>query len=109
MQAKCKPANKRHCPFGLGGKSRERLVDVGDQVKVGQVLARLDVQDAQLQLNAAKAQFKVPQAAEKNAQDELNRFKQLLPSNAVSRSQYDSVENQYKAALSSLQTSTSQL
>ncbi len=35
-------------------------------------------------------------------QDELKRFKQLLPSNAVSRSQYDSVENQYKAALSSL-------
>ena len=88
--------------FRVGGQVTERLVDVGDQVKVGQVLARLDVQDAQLQLNAAKAQLESAQAAEKNAQDELNRFKQLLPSNAVSRSQYDSVENQYKAALSSL-------
>ncbi len=37
--------------------------------------------------NAAKAQLESAQAAEKNAQDELNRFKQLLPSNAVSRSQ----------------------
>ena len=55
-----------------------------------------------MQLNAAKAQLESAQAAEKNAQDELKRFKQLLPSNAVSRSQYDSVENQYKAALSSL-------
>lgn len=88
--------------FRVGGQVTERLVDVGDQVKVGQVLARLDVQDAQLQLNATKAQLESAQAAEKNAQDELNRFKQLLPSNAVSRSQYDSVENQYKAALSSL-------
>ena len=88
--------------FRDGGQVTERLVDVGDQVKVGQVLARLDVQDAQLQLNAAKAQLESAQAAEKNAQDELKRFKQLLPSNAVSRSQYDSVENQYKAALSSL-------
>ena len=88
--------------FRVGGQVMERLVDVGDQVKVGQVLARLDVQDAQLQLNAAKAQLESAQAAEKNAQDELKRFKQLLPSNAVSRSQYDSVENQYKAALSSL-------
>ena len=88
--------------FRVGGQVTERLVDVGDQVKVGQVLARLDVQDAQLQLNAAKAQLESAQAAEKNAQDELKRFKQLLPSNAVSRSQYDSVENQYKAALSSL-------
>ena len=88
--------------FRVGGQVTERLVDVGDQVKVGQVLARLDVQDAQLELNAAKAQLESAQAAEKNAQDELKRFKQLLPSNAVSRSQYDSVENQYKAALSSL-------
>ncbi|QKY89223.1 efflux RND transporter periplasmic adaptor subunit [Acinetobacter sp. NEB 394] len=88
--------------FRVGGQVTERLVDVGDQVKVGQVLARLDVQDAQLQLNAAKAQLESAQAAEKNAQDELKRFKQLLPSHAVSRSQYDSVENQYKAALSSL-------
>lgn len=88
--------------FRVGGQVTERLVDVGDQVKVGQVLARLDVQDAQLQLNAAKAQLESAQAAEKNAQVELKRFKQLLPSNAVSRSQYDSVENQYKAALSSL-------
>ena len=88
--------------FRVGGQVTERLVDVGDQGKVGQVLARLDVQDAQLQLNAAKAQLESAQAAEKNAQDELKRFKQLLPSNAVSRSQYDSVENQYKAALSSL-------
>ena len=88
--------------FRVGGQVTERLVDVGDQVKVGQVLARLDVQDAQLELNAAKAQLESAQAAEKNAQDELKRFKQVLPSNAVSRSQYDSVENQYKAALSSL-------
>ncbi|PZK61979.1 efflux RND transporter periplasmic adaptor subunit [Staphylococcus aureus] len=88
--------------FRVGGQVTERLVDVGDQVKVGQVLARLDVQDAQLELNAAKAQLESAQAAEKNAQDELKRFKQLLPSNAVSRSQYDSVENQYKAALPSL-------
>ena len=88
--------------FRVGGQVTERLVDVGDQVKIGQVLARLDVEDAQLQLNAAKAELESAQAAEKNAQDELKRFKQLLPSNAVSRSQYDSVENQYKAALSSL-------
>ena len=47
-------ANKLHCPFGVGGQVTERLVDMGDQVKSGQVLARLDVQDAQLQLNAPK-------------------------------------------------------
>ena len=93
--------------FRVGGQIVERYVDVGDQVKVGQVLAKLDVQDAQLQLNAANAQLENAQSAAKNAEDELKRFKQLLPINAVSRSQYDAVDNQYKAALSNLKQAQS--
>ncbi|WP_442768780.1 efflux RND transporter periplasmic adaptor subunit [Acinetobacter bohemicus] len=93
--------------FRVGGQIIERYVDVGDQVKVGQVLAKLDVQDAQLQLNAANAQLENAQSAAKNAEDELKRFKQLLPINAVSRSQYDAVDNQYKAALSNLKQAQS--
>ncbi|NNH79087.1 efflux RND transporter periplasmic adaptor subunit [Acinetobacter sp. ANC 5380] len=93
--------------FRVGGQIIERYVDVGDQVKVGQVLAKLDVKDAQLQLNAANAQLESAQSAAKNAEDELKRFKQLLPMNAVSRSQYDAVENQYKAALSNLKQAQS--
>ncbi len=41
--------------FRVGGQVTERLVDVGDQVKVGQVLARLDVQDAQLQFKCSQS------------------------------------------------------
>ncbi|MCP5774739.1 TolC family protein, partial [Klebsiella pneumoniae] len=73
----------------------------------GQVLATLDVKDAQLQLNAARAQLESAQSASKIAQDELQRFKQLLPSNAVSRSQYDAIENQYKTAMSNLKQAQS--
>ena len=79
---------------------------MGDQVK-WQVLATLDVKDAQLQLNAARAQLESAQSASKIAQDELQRFKQLLPTNAVSRSQYDAIENQYKAAASNLKQAQS--
>ncbi len=52
--------------FRVGGQIIERYVDVGDQVKVGQVLANLDVKDAQLQLNAAKAQLESAQVGSKN-------------------------------------------
>lgn len=76
----------------MGGQVTARYVDVGDRVRVGQVLAKLDVADAQLQLNAAKAQLENAQAAAKTASDELKRFQQLLPINAVSRSQYDTVK-----------------
>ena len=93
--------------FRVGGQIIERYVDVGDQVKVGQVLAKLDVKDAQLQLNAANAQLESAQSAAKTAEDELKRFKQLLPMNAVSRSQYEAVDNQYKAALSNLKQAQS--
>lgn len=93
--------------FRVGGQITERLVDVGDRVQVGQVLARLDVQDAQLQLNAAKAQLDNAQSAAKIAADELQRYQQLLPINAVSRSQYDAIKNQYDAAQSSLKQARS--
>ena len=93
--------------FRVGGQITERYVNVGDQVKVGQVLAKLDVKDAQLQLNSAKAQLESAQSAAKNANDELQRFQQLLPINAVSRSQYDSVKNQHEAALANLKQAQS--
>lgn len=88
--------------FRVAGQITERFVDVGDRVKVGQVLAKLDVKDAELQRNSAQAQLESAQSAAKLAGDELKRFQQLLPINAVSRSQYDSVKNQYEAAQASL-------
>lgn len=93
--------------FRVGGQITDRYVDVGDRVKVGQVLAKLDVKDAQLQLNSAKAQLESAQSAAKVAADELKRFQQLLPINAVSRSQYDAVKNQYDSASAALKQAQS--
>lgn len=93
--------------FRVAGQIIERYVEVGDRVKTGQVLAKLDVKDAQLNLNAAQAQLDNAQSALKIAEQEFKRYQQLLPINAVSRSQYDVSENQYKAALSSLKQAQS--
>lgn len=93
--------------FRVAGQVTQRFADVGDRVKVGQVLATLDVQDATLQLNAARAQLESAQSAAKIASDELQRFQQLLPMNAVSRSQYDAVKNQYQHAMAQLKQAQS--
>lgn len=93
--------------FRVAGQVTQRFADVGDRVKVGQVLATLDVQDAALQLNAARAQLESAQSAAKIASDELQRFQQLLPMNAVSRSQYDAVKNQYQHAMAQLKQAQS--
>ncbi|MFN3906032.1 MAG: efflux RND transporter periplasmic adaptor subunit [Acinetobacter junii] len=93
--------------FRVGGQITERYADVGDRVKVGQVLAKLDVKDAQLQMNAAKAQLDSAQAAAKIALEEYKRYQQLLPVNAVSRSQFDAIKNQYESAQATLQQARS--
>ncbi len=94
--------------FRVPGQIIERYVEVGDRVQAGQVLARLDVKDAQLQLAAAQAQLDSAKAHAKVMDEELKRFKQLLPINAVSRSQYDAMVNQQQAAQSALKQAQAQ-
>lgn len=94
--------------FRINGKVIKRLVDAGDTVKAGQLLAELDPEDAQLQRTAAEAQLASAVSAERVAKSELARYQQLLAPNAISRSQFDQVENQYKAAASALQQAKSQ-
>lgn len=89
--------------FRVPGKISQRLVNVGDRVTANQPLARLDATDADLNLNAAKAQLESARSAATTAKTELDRYQQLVGSNAVSRSQYDQVANQYKNAQSGLQ------
>lgn len=71
--------------FRLGGKIVERRVDVGDRVKRGQVLARLDARDAAL--NAAQAE-----AARALAEAEAKRYRELRAKNFVSQAVLDAKE-----------------
>ncbi|RYY80956.1 MAG: efflux RND transporter periplasmic adaptor subunit [Moraxellaceae bacterium] len=89
--------------FRVAGKVTQRLVEVGDRVRNGQVLAVLDPTDANLQLGAARAQLDSALSVERTAKGELERYRQLLPANAISRSQFDQIENQYKTARSNVQ------
>lgn len=93
--------------FRVPGKISQRLVNVGDRVTANQPLARLDATDADLNLNAAKAQLESAKSAASTARTELDRYQQLVGSNAVSRSQYDQIANQYKNAQSALQQAQS--
>jgi len=77
--------------FRLGGKIGERRVDVGAAVKRGQVLARLDAQDASL--NAAQAE-----AARALAEAEAKRYRDLRAKNFVSQAVLDAKETALKTA-----------
>lgn len=77
--------------FRLGGKLVERRVDVGAVVKKGQVLARLDAQDASL--NAAQAE-----ASRALAEAEAKRYRELREKNFVSQAVLDARETALKTA-----------
>lgn len=78
--------------FRLGGKIVERRVDVGDRVKRGQVLARLDARDASL--NAAQAE-----AARALAEAEARRYRELRAKNFVSQAVLDAKETALATAV----------
>jgi RND family efflux transporter MFP subunit len=77
--------------FRLGGKVIERMVDVGSEVKSGQLLARLDPADTGLQESASSAQFQL-------AEDEAKRYRDLRAQGFVSQSALDAKETALKSA-----------
>lgn len=84
--------------FRVGGKLVERRVNVGDAVKPGQVLARIDPQDLRLGEQAAKAAV---QAADVNAElaaADYQRFRNLFDQGFISRAELERRETALKAA-----------
>ncbi len=84
--------------FRVGGNLLRRLVDAGDHVRQGQVLAELDPGDAALQANAARAQAAAAEADLIRARGDLERYRKLLDGQLVSRSAYDAQLAAYRAA-----------
>ena len=88
--------------FRVAGKLVRRRVDVGDRVRLGQVLAELDPGDLRLQAQAARAQFAAADAELTRARADQARYVALAKDKLVSRSTLD----QQTAALQAAQGQT---
>jgi len=76
--------------FRVGGKVVERPVEVGDHVRAGQVLARLDPADLQLAFEAAQSALESAIADAAKARSDYSRYQQLgSGSAAFLASEYD--------------------
>lgn len=94
--------------FRVPGKIANRYVDSGAQVQGGQVLARLDDQDLNLQSQAAKSTVQALKADMDLAQSELTRYRGLVAKQLVSQSMFDSKVAQANAATSRYQQALAQ-
>ena len=86
--------------FRVAGKLAERRVEVGTMVKKGQVLARLDEIDLQLQAAATEAGKASAQAQLTRAKADYERYKALREKNLVSEFDFKSIQTNYEVAQS---------
>ena len=93
-----RPRYETDLSFRVAGKILSRNVELGAAVKRGQVLARLDAQDANLNAAAARASLASADSDLEYARAELARYKDLRERNFVSQGVYDQKDNAFKAA-----------
>jgi macrolide-specific efflux system membrane fusion protein len=91
-------------------------VEVGDQVKVGDVLAEIDAEQAQARVESNKAQLLSQETNLKNQENNLakaerdfQRQKNLLAEDATTMEAYLNAETQLKSAQNSIISSTAQI
>ena len=94
--------------FRVGGKILERRVNLGDRVRRGQLLVKLDPKDVTLAASAAKAQVAAAEADENLAQVEYERARALAAKNYVSGSVVDQRLSTLLAAQARLKQTRSQ-
>jgi membrane fusion protein (multidrug efflux system) len=83
------PKEKAVLAAEVAGALAQVFADMGDQVKAGQLLARIDPREFQLRVDSAQAQLEQVQARLANAQANFDRMQALNREHLVAAQQYD--------------------
>jgi RND family efflux transporter MFP subunit len=94
--------------FRVGGKIVRRQVELGQRVRVGEVLAQLDPQDYQLAAQAAKAQVTAALTNRNLAAADFKRYKELRDQNFISGAELERRDATLKAAQAQLDQANAQ-
>jgi RND family efflux transporter MFP subunit len=87
----------------ISGNVTQFLVDAGDRVRKGQLLARIDARDTDAQLAARRAGVAQAEAMLLQARQNHERNRSLLAKNFVSQAALDKSEADYRAAQANLE------
>jgi RND family efflux transporter MFP subunit len=94
--------------FRVPGKVLERLVDTGQTVKRGQALMRIDPSDLRLVTRTHEEAVAAATARARQTADDEARYRDLVPTGAVSASAYDKVKAAAESARAELNAATAQ-
>jgi macrolide-specific efflux system membrane fusion protein len=83
----------------ISGKVEKLYANIGDVVKKGQVIARLEQEDLKAKVNEANMNLKINEANLDLAQKNLQRMQNLYAKDYVSKDKVDVAERDYKAAI----------
>jgi RND family efflux transporter MFP subunit len=110
-----RPRVETRAGFQVPGRVTQRLVDVGQTVKAGQVLATLDAQDYRLAADAAAAGLTSAQVDRDQQRADFARFEELLRKGFISQADLDrrkaaleAAESRWRQAQANAQTSGNQ-
>lgn len=95
--------------FRVAGKITERLVNVGDLVKPGDVLSRIDTTDYKLAVTSAEANLAATQKAVETADLVNKRAHVLFEKNAMPKAQVEQAQLAYDQAVSTRIAASSSL
>ncbi len=93
-----RPRYESNQGFRIDGKIIARKADVGDTVKKGQVIAKLDPADTNLNVSAARADVNAAEANRNLTVAELARYQKLYAKNFISASTLDIKKADLKTA-----------
>ncbi|HEV6968117.1 efflux RND transporter periplasmic adaptor subunit [Roseateles sp.] len=106
--AEVKPRIESRLSFRVSGKLLSRAVNLGDTVKAGQVLARIDAQDLKLAEAAASAAVMAARTNRDQAGADYKRFVDLQRQGFISAAELERRDSAFKAAQAQLEQARAQ-
>lgn len=95
--------------FRLDGRMTERLVSVGDAIKAGQVVARLDPQNQENELRSAQANLSSAEAILTQARLTFGRQQKLLKAGWVTQAKFDEAQQDLLTAEAQVDSARAEL
>jgi len=102
LTGEIQPRYQADLGFRVNGKILARPVDVGTQVKQGDLLARLDPQQYRQDLEVAKSEIAVAEAEVTRSQNQEYRQRELLKNGYTTQVQYDQALKTFRTAQAQL-------